>query len=155
MCHIRRGMCLRTNIHGRNEKQCRTNNLHSDQPENFHELLGAYVDIFTKSVYTTIDYIYKHLKGIVNDKKLIVVSGDKEPWFVLIYRTDYQDKLQTMVDDDIKSVIYKVAEDNNLKDLELFKSFLDRNFRKYEHYDKMLPKSGQPTRTTLWHCKDT
>ena len=147
-------MCLRTNIHGRNEKQCRTNNLHSDQPENFHELLGAYVDIFTKSVYTTIDYIYKHLKGIVNDKKLIVVSGDKELCVVLIDRTDYQDKLQTIVDDDIKSVIYKVAEDNTLKDLELFKSFLDRNFRKYKH-DEMLPKPGQPTRTTLWHCKDT
>ena len=106
-------------------------------------------------MYTTTDYIYKHLKGIVNDKKLIVVSGDKEPWVVLLYRNDYQDKLQTMVDDDIKSVIYKVAEDNTLKYLELFKSFLDRNFRKYEHYDKMLPKSGQPTRTTLWHCKDT
>ena len=106
-------------------------------------------------MYTTTDNIYKHLKGIVNDKKLIVVSGDKELCVVLIDRTDYQDKLQTIVDDDIKSVIYKVAEDNTLKDLELFKSFLDRNFRKYEHYDKMLPKSGQPTRTTLWHCKDT
>ena len=84
-------------------------------------------------MYTTTDNIYKHLKGIVNDKKLIVVSGDKEPWVVLLYRNDYQDKLQTMVDDDIKSVIYKIAEDNTLKDLELFKSFLDRNFRKYEH----------------------
>ena len=84
-------------------------------------------------MYTTTDNIYKHLKGIVNDKKLIVVSGDKELCVVLIDRTDYQDKLQTIVDDDIKSVIYKVAEDNTLKDLELFKSFLDRNFRKYEH----------------------
>ena len=132
-----------------------TDNLQSDQRENFDEFLGAYVDIFTKSVYRKTDYIYKHLKRIVNDTNLVVVSSDKGSCVVLTDKTDYQDKLQTMVDDDIKSVIYKVAEDNTLKDLELLKSFLDRNFRKYEHYDEMLPKSGQPTRTTLWHCKDT
>ena len=132
-----------------------TDNLQSDQRENFDEFLCAYVDIFTKSVYRTTDYIYKHLKRIVNDTNLVVVSSDKGSCVVLTDKTDYQDKLQTMVDDDIKSVIYKVAEDNTLKDLELLKSFLDRNFRKYEHYDEMLPKSGQPTRTTLWHCKDT
>ena len=49
-----------------------------------------------------------------------------------------------MVDDGIKNGIYKVAEDNTLKDLKLFKSFLYRNFRKYEHYEEMLPKSNQP-----------
>ena len=31
-----------------------------------------------------------------------------------------------------------------LEDLTLFKSFLYRNFRKYEYYEKMLPKSDQP-----------
>ena len=49
-----------------------------------------------------------------------------------------------MVEDGIKDGIYKVAEDNTLKDLKLFKSFLYRNFRKYEHYEDMLPKSNQP-----------
>ena len=49
-----------------------------------------------------------------------------------------------MVEDGIKNGIYKVAEDNTLKDLELFKSFLYRNFSKYEHYKEMLPKSNQP-----------
>ena len=56
--------------------------------------------------------------------------------------TDYQDKSQKMVDDGIKNGIYKVAEDT-LKDLKLLKSFLYRNLRKYEHYEKMLPKSNQ------------
>ena len=73
-----------------------------------------------------------------------MVSGDKQSWVVLIDKTDYQDKLQKMVDDGIKTGIYKVAEDNTLKDLELFKSYLYRNFRKYKHYDEMLPKSNQP-----------
>ena len=49
-----------------------------------------------------------------------------------------------MVEDGIKDGIYKVAEDNTLKDLKLFKSFLYRNFRKYEYYEEMLPKSNQP-----------
>ena len=102
------------------------------------------MDIFTKSVYKTTDYTCKHLKRIINDKNLAVVSGDKEPCVVLIDKTDYQDKLQKLVDDGIKNGIYKVAEDNTLKDLKLFKSFSYRNFRKYEHYEEMLPKSNQP-----------
>ena len=82
-----------------------TDNFQSDQRENAHEFLRAYVDIFTKSVYTTTDYTYKHLKRIVNDKNLVVVSGDKESCVVLIDKADYQDKLQKMVDDDIKNGI--------------------------------------------------
>ena len=67
-------------------------NLQRDQRENFHEFLRAYVDIFTKSVYTTTDYTYKHLKIIINDKNLVVVSGDNESCVVLIDKTDYQDQ---------------------------------------------------------------
>ena len=69
-----------------------TDNLQSDQQESFHEFLRAYVDIFTKSVYTTTDYTYKHLKIIINDKNLVVVSGDNESCVVLIDKTDYQDQ---------------------------------------------------------------
>ena len=49
-----------------------------------------------------------------------------------------------MVDYGIKNGIYKVAEDNALKDVKLFHSFLYRNLRKYEHYEEMLPKSNEP-----------
>ena len=101
-----------------------TDNLQSNQREYFHEFLRAYVDIFTKSAFTTTDYTYKHLKRIVKDKNVVVVSGDKESYVFLIDMTDYQDKLQKMVDDCIKNSIYKLAEDNTLKDLKLFKSFL-------------------------------
>ena len=73
-----------------------------------------------------------------------MVSGDKESCLVLIDKANYQDNLQKMVEDGIKDSIYKVAEDNTLKDLKLFKSFLYRNFRKYEHYEEILPKSNQP-----------
>ena len=116
-----------------------TDNLQSDQREKLHEFLHTYVDIFTKSVYKTTDSTYKHLKRIVNNKNLVVLSGDKESCVALIDKTDYQDKLQNLIDDGIS----KVAEDNTLRDLKLFKSFLSRNFRKYEHYQEMLPNSNQ------------
>ena len=74
-----------------------------------------------------------------------MVSRDKESFVVLIDKTDYQDKLQKMIDDGIKNGIYKVAEDNTIKDLKLFKSFLYRNFRKYELYEEMPPKSQNLT----------
>ena len=74
-----------------------------------------------------------------------MVSRDKESFVVLIDKTDYHDKLQKMVDDGIKNGIYKVAEDNTIKDLKLFKSFLFRNFRKYELYEEMPPKSQNLT----------
>ena len=63
---------------------------------------------------------------------------------VLTDKTDYQDKLQKMVDNSTKNGIYKVAEDNTLKDLKLFTSFLHRNFREFQHYKEMHPKSNQP-----------
>ena len=75
---------------------------------------------------------------------MVVVSGDNESCVVLIDKIDYQDQLQKIVGHCIKDGIYKAAEDNTLRDLKLFKSFLCRNFRKYEHYEEMLPKSNQP-----------
>ena len=68
------------------------------------KIFNIYI-ITVKIVYTTTDYTYKHLKRIVNDKNLVVVSGDKESCVVLIDKADYQDKLQKMVDDDIKNGI--------------------------------------------------
>lgn len=48
-----------------------------------------------------------------------------------------------MVDDGFKNGIYKVLKDDTLKDLKLLKKCLYRHFRKYEHYEKMLPKSNE------------
>ena len=71
-------------------------------------------------------------------------SADKESYVVLIDMVDYQNKLQKMVDDGIKNGIYKLADDNALKDLKPFKSGLYRSFRKYEHCEEMLSKSNHP-----------
>ena len=53
--------------------------------------------------------------------------------------------MQQMINDRIHDGTYKVTVDNTLDDLKTFKSFLYYNFYgKYEHYEKMLPKSNQP-----------
>ena len=46
---------------------------------------------------------------------------------------------------EIHDGVWKVTVDDTLDDLKTFKSFLYRNFYgKYQHYEKMLPKSNQP-----------
>ena len=71
-----------------------TENLDSHKREDFHEFLRAYVDTITKNVYATTDYTYKHLKGIIKDPNLVVVSGDKESCVVIMNKSDYQNKMQ-------------------------------------------------------------
>ena len=74
-----------------------------------------------------------------------MVSGDKESRVVVMNKSDYQNKMQQMINDGIRGGIYKVIVDNTLDDLKNLKSFLYHNFYgKYEHYEKMLPKSNQP-----------
>ena len=50
-----------------------TENLESFKREDFHELLRAFVDIFTKNIYATRDNTYKNLKRIINDPNIAVV----------------------------------------------------------------------------------
>ena len=49
-----------------------------------------------------------------------------------------------MIDEGIENEIYIVTEDKMLEDLKLFRNFIYCNFKKYEHYEKMLPTSNQP-----------
>ena len=62
---------------------------------------------------------------------------------VTMNKIDYHNKLQE-VNDSIWNGLYKVTKDKTLDDLKIFKHFLYQNFKKYEHYEKMLPKLNQP-----------
>ena len=50
-----------------------TENLGSCKRGNFHELLSAYMDIFTTNIYATHDNNYKNLKRIINDPNIAMV----------------------------------------------------------------------------------
>ena len=74
-----------------------------------------------------------------------MVSGDKESCVVIMNKSDYQNKMQQMMNDGIGDGIYKVTVENTLDDWKTFKSSLYHNFYgKDEHYEKMLPKSNLP-----------
>ena len=68
-----------------------------------------------KNVYSTTDYTCIHWKHI-KDPNLVVVSGDKERYVVILNKSDYWNKKQQTTNDGIHDGIYKVTVDNTLDD---------------------------------------
>ena len=115
--------------------------------EDFHDFFQAYTDIFTKNVHLTKDYTYKNLKNLIENKDLVVISGDEDSCLVVLKRSDYDKKLQSMIDDGINNGTYAPTTDSTLSDLKKFQDFLRRNFKeKFTHYKDMRPVSSQPSR---------
>ena len=50
--------------------------------------------------------------------------------------------------------VYMVTKDRTLEDLKFFRNFLYRNFKKYEHCEKMMLLSNQQG-TTVWKYLQT
>ena len=46
--------------------------------EESHEFLRGYTDIFIKNINNTKDHTYNNLKGLIKNKNLCVLSGDKD-----------------------------------------------------------------------------
>ena len=122
--------------------------------EDFFEFLRAYTDIFPKNVHATKDYTYKNLKNLFENKDLVVISADKGSC-VILKRSDYDKKLQSMIDEGITNGIYASTTDSTLSDLKKFQDFLRYNLKdKFTHYKDMRPVSNQPGRlyaTTKTH----
>ncbi|XP_066923867.1 uncharacterized protein [Clytia hemisphaerica] len=118
----------------------------NEQKEEFHELLRAYCDMFTKNIYDSKDYTYTNLKRLINNDSIVIIPGDKDSSVVVMNKVDYVNKLQAMINEGIDQGVYKHSDDNTLIDLKRFQDFLYRNFRKYEHYEKMRPTSNAPAK---------
>ena len=98
--------------------------------------------------YTKISFSLKGFLGVLRNlsryhkeyDKIVVVKDDKESSsVVLMKKSDYVTKLDTMIDDGI-------MRGNTLKELSRFQDFLYRNFHNYERYKDMQPDSNQPVR---------
>ena len=100
-------------------------NLASNERKDFHEFPWAYLDIFTKKFYTTVDNIYKHLKRIITEPNLKVVYGDQKPCVVIMNKIAYHIKSQEMINNGIRNKIYKVVEAKALDDSNVFKSYIE------------------------------
>ena len=114
--------------------------------EEFHEFLRGYTDIFIKNINNTKNHTYNNLKGLIKNKNLCVLSGDKDSCIIMMNKQDYIEKLEDMLNEGIKRGTYERSTDTTKHDLETFQSFLYRNFKNHPSYDKMRPKSNQPAR---------
>ena len=103
--------------------------------------------IFTKNIYPTKDYTYKNLKNLIENKDLVVISGDKDSCVIILKRGEYDKKSQGLIDEGITNGIYAPTVDTILNDLKKFQDFLSRNFKgKFDRYKDMRPVSNQPGR---------
>ena len=67
-------------------------NIDHKNSEHFHEFLRGYTDIFTNNIYATKDYTDHNLRGIIQNKDIVVVKGDKDSSAVIMKKSDYVTK---------------------------------------------------------------
>ena len=87
--------------------------------ENFLQFLRGYTDIFAKNVVSTEDHTYKELKAIHN-KDVVILKGDKDSTIVIMNKTYYIIKTETMVEEGIKSGTYAETDDTTMQNLKRF-----------------------------------
>ena len=83
---------------------------------------------------------------MIQNKDIVIVKGDKDSSVVIMKKSDYVTKLDTMINGDIMNGTFVETTDNTLKELSQFQDFLYRNFHNYERYKDMQPDSNQPAR---------
>ena len=81
-------------------------NIYHKNLEHFHEFLHGYTNIFTNNIYATKDYTYHNLSGMIQNKDIVVVKGDKDCSVIIMRKSDYGTKLDTMIDDSIMKGTY-------------------------------------------------
>ena len=57
--------------------------------EHLHEFLCDCTDIFTDNIYATKDYTYLNLHGMIQNRDIVVVKGDKDSKVVIIKKSDH------------------------------------------------------------------
>ena len=114
--------------------------------EQFHDFLRGYTNIFTNNIYATKENTYHNLRGMIQNKDIMVVKGDKDSSVVIMKKSDYVTKLDTMIDDGIRKGTNVETTDNTLKELSRFQDFLYRNFHNYQRYKDMEPDTNHPAR---------
>ena len=57
--------------------------------------------LYGNNIYVTKYYIYNNLRGMIQDKDIVVVKGNKDYSIVIMKRSDNVTKLETMIGDGI------------------------------------------------------
>ena len=90
--------------------------------------------------------MYHYTKFIRDNKDIVILSGDKDSSIAIMNKKDYNKKIDEIINDGIQQGKQKETDDNILKELESFQSFLYRHFKNSPHYRQMLPSSHQSAR---------
>ena len=69
------------------------------------------------------DHTCNNLKGLIKNKNLRVLSGDKYSCVIIMNKQEY-----IMLNEGLKTGIYELSTDTTMQDLEILQSFLCRNF---------------------------
>ena len=86
-------------------------------------------DIFIKNMNKAKDSTYENLGHLINDQDICIISADKDSCAIILKKTDYINKLETMINKGIESGTYGECDDTTLSDLELFQDFLRRKIQ--------------------------
>ena len=85
----------------------------------------------------------RHLR---NNKNIVLLSGDKDSPVLVMKKVDYVEKVNSMINKDIRQGKYEITTDTTHEDLEKFQSFLHCNFKSHPRYNDMRLVSNQPAR---------
>ena len=116
-----------------------------EQKEEFHEFLRQSTDLLSQNVYHIKDNTFKETHKIRNNNNVVILPGDKDS-SAIMNRSDYSKKVESMLQQGISEGKYVRTEDNILKELKSFQSFIYRHFKKSKFYNDMMPSSHQPAR---------
>ncbi|XP_066926368.1 uncharacterized protein [Clytia hemisphaerica] len=114
--------------------------------EEYHEYLRKLTNNLSKNVYQSKDDTFKLTRELRENENIVILSGDKDTSITILTKSDYQEKVQKMIDEGIKDGKYKSVDDTVYKDLSSFQGFLLRHFQKHPDYKKMYPSNNQPAR---------
>ena len=88
--------------------------------ESFHEYLCSASNTITKNIYSDDNNTYKSLSNLINNTNIVVLAADKETCTVILNRTDYQNKVNNMINEGIAEAKYIETVDNTHKHLKHF-----------------------------------
>ena len=114
----------------------------SKNMEYFREYLRKMTNKFTQNIYHTKDDTYRNLRHLIQNKDIVVLSGDKDSSVVVMNKKDYILKVDNMINEGIQQGKYEWANDKTHEDLEKFQHFLCRNFKNHPKYSDMRPVSN-------------
>ena len=86
--------------------------------------------------------MFKSTKQLRENENIVLLSGDKDTSTTIMNKTDYQNKVQKMINDGISAGKYVHTEDTIIKDLSSFRF----HFKDHPQYKDMRPSNNQPAR---------